>query len=336
MALWSRVLSGSQVFYDRYRYSGLEALAAHNPIPLLGIVPHRVVSRDVDQVCGIMQVFGFKLDRALGLPKLAKQFRQQLLRTCPVLSQAFVRLRRLGSTETSWCVPQFTEDDFGIGRPAQSKRVQPTVPHVAGTRRRNFVLTRTPQAPFDYTKMVPQDFYNMEEVESSIPTRFTFHPDASLEFTGLVIEMSDMERLIKGSEPALRAAPPNSSGNLSDDEMDAEMDAGCYQYTYGKYTNSPHCSVHLDVGPCDGSNPFNPKPRDPLNQHETDPVTEVYRLASKIGGSMVLVMGKFRVSRKEAYLGVIVAELDGKYRRVGFCTWTQPPGVYREDKTMIF
>lgn len=267
--------SGRTTFFENFRYSGLETLQARNPLPLLGVVPHRQVSSEKDNVCGIMQVFGLQLDANRELDQLQYDLCCGINRKSPVIGQAFVHLIPYSERREhpSW---QFQVGTFNKGRAYRPK---------AGV-----------VSPYDQTKIVPRDFYDVYEVPSDSRASVSFER-SGLIFHGQAV--TELGSLVKVLEQSVRyapepARPASVAGNLSDAELDEE------ERSVRKHQL---CSVYCDAGPWNGVNPFVPKARDPLNQPNADAVNEMRRLSAyardkhmRIG---VLAMGRFRAAASE-------------------------------------
>ncbi|KAK8051729.1 hypothetical protein PG993_003114 [Apiospora rasikravindrae] len=286
---------GQAMFYEQFRYAGVETMLSKNPLVLLGVVPHRTVSPDDenDKVCGIMQIFGLKLNRSNDFDDLCRDFAEQIVCKSPVVSQAFTH--PIPNAEPSWRIP--------IPEPSVSS-VSIGISYREGGGR--------PQTPYDHTKMVPKEFYDMVEIWWEGRAQVSFDGSGAMTFEGRVINLRNMQRILEDSNPSER---------LGDDPEHTEE----LQYVNGKRINSCHCSVYLDKGNSDGSNPFAPMRRDPLNQMPADPLREIERLINERKGGHVLVLGKFKAGHEVAYLGILTRRFrDGNtvvQRRFGFCTW---------------
>ncbi|KAK3390122.1 hypothetical protein B0H63DRAFT_557140 [Podospora didyma] len=68
------------------------------------------------------------------------------------------------------------------------------------------------------------------------------------------------EKVSTGNDAPMYIHQPTASGYHSD------MENQTHRFTKDKYTYSPHCPIYLDAGRHGGSNPCNPRPREPLNQ----------------------------------------------------------------------
>lgn len=170
--------SGWWLFYEKYRYSGLETLLARNPLLLLGVVPHWKVSLPKDKVCGIMQVFGLQLDRTHSLEQLEVKLCRGIIRRSPVIGQAFVHLTEPPQCHPSW---QFRISTKLRIDPATSEGVR-----VAFSQGQPYKRGRA-ETPFDYTKIVPNDFYDVREVDCDYRAIIWFENGNKMIFKGKMI-----------------------------------------------------------------------------------------------------------------------------------------------------
>ncbi len=164
---------------------------------------------------------------------------------------------------------------------------------------------------------MPRGFYDMDEVEWEDRAKVAFDAYDSMVFSGKKIKMRHMVALLEASNPAVRLAPPRSAFPRTETPPQYEDDTAMFQELYGRYVNSPHCSVHLDKGADDESSPFALVVRDPLNRPPADPIEAIRRLASQRAVRRVLVLGKFRAREEEGYLGIISQSFEHKnWRRL--------------------
>ncbi|EJT80747.1 hypothetical protein GGTG_00741 [Gaeumannomyces tritici R3-111a-1] len=178
------------------------------------------------------------------------------------------------------------------------------------------------RAPYDLTKLVPKDFYNIREVKDyRFRTKAWFETgsDAEMHLQGSSVGPADVLELLRNSSPSRRRAPPSAEGVQTDDECEEEL-----QEIHGTFANSPTCSVHMDKGPLDGVNLFQPRARDALNQAAPDPIRSMQALAKRAEDEdiRIIVLGRFTIEhddRRATTLGVIVRPDDPGEDRVQYC-----------------
>jgi hypothetical protein len=318
---------GWNLIYDDLRYCGIETLKARNPLVLLGAVPHRYASWEEDKVCGIMQIFGLHLDRTRGLPALRDDLCKSINIKSPVIAQAFVR-----PTPPPRKFPTWKFRIAEVESVSPSTGTSATISFSAGHPYRDGRV----ETPFDWTKIVPEAFYDMVEIPCDFRATISFDDEypRGMGLRGFTIELDDL-LLLQHSSPARRRAHRREPDSGDDEEIGVQTDSEYeeeLQEVHGRYENSPTCSVYLDKGPADGVNPFEPRIRDPLNQALPDPIREARSLAQRMADRRILiaVMGEFEVQDKEGTLGVILIERRHPppinedlrfWNRIGFCTW---------------
>ncbi|KAK8133113.1 hypothetical protein PG999_001286 [Apiospora kogelbergensis] len=304
---------GQSIFYDRFRYAGIETLLSENPLVLLGVVPHRKVTEDPDKVCGIMQIFGLKLDRSLGLDELRSEFAKQIICKSPVVSQAFTHA--IEGAIPSWRIPipspaKYSSHEGSDQQGVDSVKLSNSSVSIGISYEES---GGRPQAPYDHTKLVPKEFYNMVELPWEGRAQISFDEHGDMVFEGRLIKLKYVQTLLRESDPAVR---------LGTDNRHTEW----LQETHGEFVNSCRCSVYLDKSSNDGFNPYMAMARDPLNQMPANPLTEIDRLVKKHPHGYVFVLGKFQSRNEVAYLGILVGQFKKEgtrvTRRYGFCTWS--------------
>lgn len=173
-----------QTFFMDYRNCGLEFLQSKNPLTLLGISRHRTARRPPDYVLGIMQIFGFHFtadpiheqdpDRRQKLLEQQKLLEREMCieinKKSPVIAHAFTRIIQAPDSFPTWAYYLGTPEDIVTGRP-----------YVDG-----------PVAPQDPTRLVPQDFWYIQEEPHSMQPRISFWGEV-MEFKGWA---GDLEHLL--------------------------------------------------------------------------------------------------------------------------------------------
>jgi hypothetical protein len=281
--------------------SGLDRLAARNPVVLLAAARYRETTRPLDRVYGIMQVFGLKLgqDRQSSradrrpeprLSDLEVELSQELNIRSPALAQTFIHVERAA-------VGQAWRLQLGVVTPATRSQ------------RKTFL-----RPGLDLTQIVPPDFFNVQEVQESENRARIFFVEGLPIFEGYSIPLESLLAMWQMELPA--------------DQPDPQIDE------WMPYMNDLTHSIYMDnVNDVRGMERIRSVPPDPAFMNYNRPLILAQDLTDLFPQRLrTLILGKLTDGKDQVFVGIIAMRetmrenaTPAQWRRIGICTWLRDP-----------